>query len=165
MLPGDGCVQSQVSFLSLFTEGLNQHVRVQTNPSPWARRSLPGHRRAAEPISSGVGAACFLLELLMPWVQKTSTSVSRCSCPRADHSGGFLEGWKPPKARRRLGRGLPAWLKPPALLWAPPPYRYPSPASETRTSRFEFSIQCDLPAALPLNERKKEKRKDDLWRD
>lgn len=66
MLPGDGCIQSQVSFLSLFTEGLNQHVRVQTNPSPWACRSLPGHRRAAEPISSGVRAAHFLLELLMP---------------------------------------------------------------------------------------------------
>lgn len=45
------CTKPKVPFLSPFTEGLNQYA------CPRARRSLPGHRRAAEPIGSGVGAA------------------------------------------------------------------------------------------------------------
>lgn len=43
---------------------------IQTNSSPCAHGSLPGHRLVAEPIGSGVGAARFLLDFLMPRVQK-----------------------------------------------------------------------------------------------
>lgn len=159
-----------MSFLSPFTEGLNQHVCIQTNLSPRAHRSQPGHRRAAEPIGSGVGAAHFLLELLMPRVQKPLPAFRDAHAHVLTTAEGF---WRDIKHQNQgegwAGGGL-GTAKVPAL----PPCRRALPRStgtrampvyEIRTHRFEFSIRCDLPAALLRNERKKGKRKDDLWRD